>query len=90
MFAEQYEKTHGTALDPEHLTKDQLVLITLDYAEHEPDYRRCIREAIAAGLYPHLVENPKTQLFNVLRVFGRTFFGYIAELLPGEYQKKWN
>ena len=89
MFAEQYGRAHGTALDPEHLTRDELVLITLDYAEDGRPYRRSAREAIAAGACPFLVGSQKTQLQGVLRVFERTFFGYAVELLPEEYQKKW-
>ena len=81
MFAEQYRRTHGTLLDPERLTRDQLVLITLDYAEDGRPYRRRAREAIAAGACPFLAGSQKTQLQGVLRVFERTFFGYVAELL---------
>ena len=82
MFAEQYGQKHGTALDPERLTRDELVLITLDYAENSRPYRRRVREAIAAGACPFLVGSQKTQLQGVLRVFERTFFGYVAGLLP--------
>ena len=89
MFAEQYGQKHGTALDPERLTRDQLVLITLDYAEDGRPYRRSAREAIAAGPCPSLIGSRKTQLQGVLRVFERTFFGYVAGLLPEEHRKRW-
>ena len=89
MFAEQYGRAHGTALDPERLTRDELVLITLDYAEHANDYRRRAREAIVAGVCPFLTGSRKTQLQGVLRVFERTFFDYVARLLPEELQKMW-
>ena len=81
VFAEQYGQKHGTALDPERLTRDQLVLITLDYAEDGRPYRRRAREAIAAGACPFLAGSQKTQLQGVLRVFERTFFVYVVELL---------
>ena len=89
VFAEQYGRKHGTALDPERLTRDQLVLITLDYAENSRPYRRHTREAIAAGACPFLTGSQKTQLQGVLRVFERTFFGYVAGLLPEEHRKRW-
>ena len=89
MFAEQYGQKHGTALDPERLTRDELVLITLDYAENSRPYRRRTKEAIAAGACPFLIGSRKTQLQGVLRVFERTFFGYVAGFLPEKYQKKW-
>ena len=89
VFAEQYGRTHGTALDPERLTRDELVLITLDYAEDGRPYRRSAREAIAAGACPFLAGSRKTQLQGVLRVFERTFFGYVAGFLPEECQKRW-
>ena len=89
MFAEQYRRIHGTALDPERLTRDQLVLITLDYAEDGRPYRRSAREVIAAGACPFLTGSQKTQLQGVLRVFERTFFGYVVELLSEYYRKRW-
>ena len=89
VFAEQYRRTHGTALDLERLTREQLVLLALDYAEDGRPYRRRVREAIAAGACPFLAGSRKTQLQGVLRVFERTFFSYVVGFLPEEHRKRW-
>ena len=61
----------------------------LDYAENRPSYRQALRGAIMAGEAPVLGE-PRNALRDCLRVVERTYFQFVAELLPEDYKRKFS
>lgn len=90
VFAEHYGRTHREQLDPSQLTKNELIKITLDYAENSSEYRESVKAALTADYCLLLTGTPKTQLQGILRIFERTFFWYVAEHFQEDYQTKWS
>ena len=88
IFSTCYGRRNQASLDAGRLTEDQLVQITLDYAENRREYRQMVRRALEEEYYgsPRKLGAAVT---DVLRVFERTLFWYVVRRLPAEYRAKW-
>lgn len=88
IFSTCYGRRSQASLDPRRLTEDQLVQITLDYAENRREYRQMVRRALEEEYYgsPRKLGAAVT---DVLRVFDRTLFWYVVRRLPEDLQAKW-
>lgn len=88
IFSTCYGRRNQASLDPGRLTEDELVQITLDYAENRREYRQMVRKALEEEYYGSS-RALGAAVTDVLRVFERTFFWYVVRRLPAEYLAKW-